>query len=170
MSESRSDLDARIDLDDIAIASPCSAKWEDMKGDDRSRHCAACRLDVYDLSAMTRAEAITLLTARSDSVCIRLHRRADGRVITKDCPVGVRRALRRAGSIVGGMILGAVGIGLAGWILMSSDSSKRSSDAGNLRVPPEGSWDAAVDRAAHATGLLRFCRCEKPAPLMGSRF
>ena len=44
-------------LDDIQIATPCSASWDDMRGDDRVRHCGDCRMNVYNLSEMTRAEA-----------------------------------------------------------------------------------------------------------------
>lgn len=84
-------------LDQIAIASPCSANWHDMRGDARRRFCAQCKLHVHDLSAMTRDEAEALLQAASGGrVCVRLHRRADGRVLTRDCPVGLRQRLRTA--------------------------------------------------------------------------
>jgi hypothetical protein len=39
-------------LDEIEIATPCPASWEAMTGDDRSRFCGQCRLNVYNLSAM----------------------------------------------------------------------------------------------------------------------
>jgi hypothetical protein len=68
-----------------------------MQGDDRVRHCGQCDLDVYDLSAMRRAEAETFLAERlgKSRTCVRFHRRADGRMLTRDCPVGVRAAWRR---------------------------------------------------------------------------
>src|SRR5262245_37704791 len=78
-------------LDRIQIAKPCAANWEEMTGDERVRRCAMCKLDVYDLSQMTRAQAETLLAERAvreNSVgrtCVRLWRRADGTVITADC-------------------------------------------------------------------------------------
>src|SRR4051812_47184360 len=37
-------------LDRITIASPCTASWDDMAGDDRVRFCASCQKDVYNLS------------------------------------------------------------------------------------------------------------------------
>jgi hypothetical protein len=84
-------------LDRISIASPCSANWNDMQGDDRRRFCASCRLHVHDLSAMTRDDAEALLRAAGQGrVCVRLFRRADGRVLTRDCPVGLRQKLRAA--------------------------------------------------------------------------
>lgn len=84
-------------LDDVAIASPCSADWNQMVGDDRRRLCAQCKLHVHDLSAMTSEEALAFLqNVGSGRACVRLFRRADGRVLTKDCPVGLRARLRRA--------------------------------------------------------------------------
>lgn len=86
-------------LDSIQIASPCRTKWDDMIGDDRKRFCSLCQLNVYNVSSMSRSEAEELLNnTDSKSVCLRLFRRADGTIITKDCPVGkelLTRAKRR---------------------------------------------------------------------------
>lgn len=75
----------------MKIASPCSAKWEHMKGDDRTRFCAACQKNVYNVAQLSEAEARELLATHEGHVCMRIFRRRDGRVITKDCPVGRRR-------------------------------------------------------------------------------
>ncbi|MBL8755328.1 MAG: hypothetical protein JNK15_18660 [Planctomycetes bacterium] len=84
-------------LDRIAVASPCSTDWNAMVGDERRRFCASCRLHVHDLSAMTTAEAEALLRAAGGGrLCVRFFRRADGRVLTRDCPVGLRARVRRA--------------------------------------------------------------------------
>src|SRR5689334_22859629 len=117
MNDSRSRTLPELDLDRLSIASPCDSKWEEMTGDDRKRHCAACRLDVFDLSAMSRDEALAMLTERAGKACLRLHRRADGRVITRDCPVGLRRALRRAGTRAASIALAAASVAFAGWVL-----------------------------------------------------
>ena len=91
-------------LDSISIASPCSADWNQMAGDARSRFCAACKLHVHDLSAMTATEATALLrTAGQGRVCVRLFRRADGTVLTRDCPVGLRQKLRAAWARAGAL-------------------------------------------------------------------
>jgi hypothetical protein len=88
-----SQMDARRAslLEDVRIASPCSASWDAMTGDDRVRFCGQCQKNVYDLSALSRGEAETLLAEREGSICVRLYRRADGTVLTADCPVGLRR-------------------------------------------------------------------------------
>jgi hypothetical protein len=99
-------LDARRALpllESIRIASPCNASWDEMKGDDRVRFCGHCEKNVYNLSGMAREEAERLV-AQNDSICVRLYKRADGTVLTQDCPVGVRKRRRRR-------VLAAVGVG-----------------------------------------------------------
>ncbi|MEM9875550.1 MAG: hypothetical protein AAF928_11690 [Myxococcota bacterium] len=78
-------------LRDIRIASPCSASWRAMTGDDHVRHCGQCDKNVYDLSAMTADEAERLLAEHEGYLCVRLYRRRDGTIIHRDCPVGRRR-------------------------------------------------------------------------------
>ena len=76
-------------LEMIQIASPCTANWDDMVGDERMRHCGACNLNVFNLSNMTRNEATAFLAEREGRSCVRMFKRADGTVITRDCPVGI---------------------------------------------------------------------------------
>lgn len=82
------------ELDAIVIESPCTVPWASMAGDDVTRFCGQCRLNVHDVSQMTRAEAGELLRTTGRACCLRVWRRPDGRVITRDCN-RVRRALRR---------------------------------------------------------------------------
>jgi hypothetical protein len=78
-------------LEELRIATPCSASWDDMLGDDRVRFCGRCEKNVYDLSALSRFDAVALVEKHEQRMCVRLARRADGTVITNDCPVGVHR-------------------------------------------------------------------------------
>lgn len=82
-------------LRNIKIASPCSADWNEMYGDDRKRFCGDCKLNVYNLSGMTRDEAETLVMNAEGRLCVRFYQRADGSVITQDCPVGWARVKQR---------------------------------------------------------------------------
>ncbi len=82
-------------LDNVRIATPCSADWDDMAGDERVRFCGKCEKNVYNLSAMTRDQAEALLRAKEGRMCVRIYQRSDGTVLTSDCPVGVRRARLR---------------------------------------------------------------------------
>ena len=79
-------------LNRMQITSPCPASWAEMSGDDRARFCATCEKHVYDFSKMTAAEGVALIREKEGKVCARLWRRADGTVLTADCPVGMRRA------------------------------------------------------------------------------
>jgi len=92
----------QLPLANVLIASPCDVPWTSMVGDERVRHCASCKKDVHNLSAMTRDEIDAFLASQVEGSCgllpcISLFQRADGTVLTADCPVGVRR--RRSRSI-----------------------------------------------------------------------
>jgi hypothetical protein len=83
-------------LEHIRIATPCRADWDDMSGDEQVRFCGKCEKNVYNISEMTRAEAEALVREKEGRLCVRMYQRADGTIITADCPVGVRRARLRA--------------------------------------------------------------------------
>ena len=86
---------------DIKVAAPCSAKWDDMPGGDTVRSCAHCARKVYNLSEMPMAEAADLIRAAEGKLCVRFYRRADGTIMTKDCPTGIRAVRLRAARIIG---------------------------------------------------------------------
>lgn len=100
-------------LDDVRVAAPCRMPWEDMAGDERTRFCGACGMNVYNLSGMTRADANALLAGREGRTCVRFFQRKDGTVLTADCPVGVRirRRMRIAAGAVAGFLVTVTGIG-----------------------------------------------------------
>jgi hypothetical protein len=83
-------------LNNIKIASPCSANWDEMYGNERKRFCGDCKLNVYNLSGMSRAEAENLVTSSEGRLCVRFYKRADGSIITQDCPVGWAKVKQRA--------------------------------------------------------------------------
>ena len=82
-------------LEQVQVAAPCKADWEQMIGSERMRFCGACNLNVYNLSGMTRSEAESLIARNEGRLCVRFYRRRDGSIITKDCPVGLRAIQRR---------------------------------------------------------------------------
>ena len=83
-------------LNNIKIASPCSANWDEMYGNERKRFCGDCKLNVYNLSGMSRDEAENLVTSSEGRLCVRFYKRADGSIITRDCPVGWAKVKQRA--------------------------------------------------------------------------
>ncbi|HVJ88464.1 MAG TPA: hypothetical protein VM580_01595 [Labilithrix sp.] len=99
-------------LDQLKVASPCNARWDEMLGDERVRFCMSCEKHVYNISAMPREEAERLLAERlGKDLCVRFYRRADGTVMTEDCPVGVKKQRRKKLAVavagVGAMTLAA---------------------------------------------------------------
>ena len=96
-------------LEKITVASPCHAQWDQMIGDDRVRYCGSCEKNVFNLSAMTRDEAESLIIATDAKICLRMYKRNDGTVMTEDCPVGAKKKRRKrlAAALVGAAALGA---------------------------------------------------------------
>jgi hypothetical protein len=78
-------------LEDLRIATPCNADWDEMAGDARVRFCGKCEKNVYNLSEMPRTEAESLVREREGRLCVRFYQRQDGTVLTTDCPMGVRK-------------------------------------------------------------------------------
>ncbi len=97
-------LKKRESIDRLRIAAPCPMNWEEMHGDARARFCEQCNLHVYNISELTTREVKTLITKTEGRICGRLYRRADGTVLTKDCPVGLKAIRRRVSRMAGATI------------------------------------------------------------------
>ncbi|HZH89758.1 MAG TPA: hypothetical protein VEX70_03955 [Pyrinomonadaceae bacterium] len=83
-------------LSHVRVAAPCRADWERMRGNERVRFCDACSMNVYNLSNMTKNDAESLLLSAEGRLCVRYYHRADGSIMTDNCPVGLRALKRRA--------------------------------------------------------------------------
>ena len=103
-------------LDEVRVAAPCPADWGKMVGDERVRYCGSCSLHVYNLSGMTKREAEVLVTSAEGRLCVRFYRRADGTILTRNCPVGLsavrRRVTRVAGSALSAVVAFFAGLGI----------------------------------------------------------
>jgi hypothetical protein len=88
-------------FDSLRIASPCPVGWQQMKGSEQVRFCEQCQLHVYNFSGMPRKEAEAIVHQTEGRICGRFYRRADGTILTRDCPVGLRALRRRAVKIAG---------------------------------------------------------------------
>lgn len=158
-------------LDAARIASPCAASWADMTGTEQVRFCGSCEKNVYDISKMTRDAAEELLREATGGVCIRLYRRADGTVITADCPVGVRRkrVRRLAYGVVGGGLLAAGGLASAASVTMG-DVGPPEAMMGQLSVVDEPRVDEAVEiRMGEAPAMHADPPPQSPAPVAPPR-
>lgn len=111
-------------LESITIASPCQVDWNLMTGDEQVRYCGQCQLNVYNLSGMTREEAETLVRGTEGRLCVRYFQRADGTVITRDCPVGLqalhKRRVKRLGKVAAAVtvmtVVGSFCVSVAGQV------------------------------------------------------
>jgi hypothetical protein len=105
-------------LDHVKIGAPCSADWDQMFSfeNNRVRFCSQCNLNVYNLSGMRKEEAEALIIKTEGRLCVRFYRRADGTILTQNCPEGLKAIKRRVAWIaqaVLGMVLSFVsGLGL----------------------------------------------------------
>jgi hypothetical protein len=97
----------RLSLNVLNVPSPCTVPWKSMAGTEQVRFCAQCRKNVYNLSAMTAAEADGLLAGGPDTPCVRFYRRLDGTVVTTHrCGSRAARTWRRLTATLGAMLVG----------------------------------------------------------------
>jgi len=89
-------------LDMVEIAIPCQVPWDSMPGDEQVRHCGQCKQNVYNVSSLTRAEAMRLVGARA---CLRIYRRPDNTVLTSDCRERLRAARKKGLLVFAGTLL-----------------------------------------------------------------
>ncbi len=82
-------------VNDLRIASPCDVPWSSMDGDDRTRHCGQCDRKVHNVARLSAEEVVELLRDSDHPPCFQIWRRADGTVLTSDCPIGARRLRNR---------------------------------------------------------------------------
>ena len=119
-----------------------------MIGDDRKRYCGDCKLNVYNLSGMSRGEAENLILNAEGRLCVRFYKRADGSILTKDCPVGwqaVKRRISRTAAAMFSLLVGLIG-GL-GFVSALSPIKKS-------RILPVLMGDVAVERDTRTMGVM----------------
>jgi len=139
-------------LNQVRIASPCNARWEDMSGDDRSRFCQHCQKHVFNLSAMSRAEAEQLVREKDGKFCGRFYQRRDGRMLTGNCPVGQRRYRNR--------LVKFCAAGFAALAILSA-AVATGGNRNRTRGPLAQKIDVWIYEAKVKLGII------KPAALMG---
>jgi hypothetical protein len=145
-------MKSSIDLDNLSVATPCPKAWADMAGDDRVRFCDQCSLNVYNLAELTEKETQNLILSSGGRICGRLFRRADGTVLTKDCPVGLQ-ALRKRISRKTAAVFATL-LGLSSTIFAQHQSDKdrcqqqvRITKAQNVAPEEARLWGTVYDPA-----------------------
>jgi hypothetical protein len=85
-------------LENIRVASPCQTDWDAMLGDERERFCRECNKSVYNLSALTRKQAATLISDKQGKLCAKFSLRPDGTLLTLE-PAATRAPRGRASRV-----------------------------------------------------------------------
>jgi len=154
-------------LDNLRVASPCKADWDGMLGDDRVRFCAQCGKNVYNLSDMAREEAEAFLREVEAAPCVRFFRRADGTVLTSDCPVGLRRRRVKQSALAVGVSLLAGATGTIVTTLAPSEHPTAPVVDGSHAVKPSPHETTRAEQAGRGTvivGELPFTESEDVKP------
>jgi ankyrin repeat protein len=86
-------------FDRMIIPAPCKADWDKMIGNDRVRFCEHCNLHVTNLSSLTRQAAIRLVARSQGRLCVRMVKRSDGSVLTKQMPKQLHQIARRVSRV-----------------------------------------------------------------------
>lgn len=168
-------MNMNINLDNIRVASPCNARWEDMAGNERARFCGQCRKNVFNLSAMKRTEIEALIREKEGEFCGRFYQRPDGRMITADCPTGQRRCrdrLVRWGGAMFATVLLILGVRTNGRAQEKNKSATPKGDpnrlVGEVSVAPARMGDIAVLHSAVTNGIggLTKCPATNRAPMI----
>ncbi len=123
-------------LDQVRVASPCNASWDEMLGDDRVRFCTSCEKNVFNLSAMSREDAEGLIQERvGGELCVRFYQRADGTIMTQDCPVGVGKK-RRKMAVLAAAGAGAMALAVTSLFTKTMGKPVVGATMGEMEVQP----------------------------------
>jgi hypothetical protein len=126
-----------VNLDDISISYPCPANWNAMEGDERVRFCSQCKLNVYNISEMSKDDARDLIANKEGEgqLCIRLYRRPDGTVITDNCPVGLKAFRARVRTNFIALAIWVFGIAFVSWVAVNLHADRYTIISGGMGAP-----------------------------------
>jgi hypothetical protein len=149
-------------------ATPCSFVWDATETKERFRYCDLCKTPVYNFAGLEQPEADELIFQRENRRNATLYKRADGKYMTVNCPVEVKRKRDMIYMSVGGVFLAIAAIAIM--VLMprppkpepkavvedvqprgngtatnrtSGTGSPTSSSASSGQTPPAGSDDGS---------------------------
>jgi len=121
-------------LRNLRIATPCHVGWENMTGDERVRFCDSCKLHVYNFSELTSREIESLVLKTNGRLCGRMYQRADGTILTRDCPVGLRAVRHRVARFAGAVFATILGLCSVTFSQTNSDKSSQSKQTASFKI------------------------------------
>lgn len=134
----------------LQIKTPCPKTWDQLSGDNAKRFCSECSLHVHNATALTRREALELVSNANERVCMRMELDSCGAPVYRDSrsklPGRVGRwALTTAAALLAACHRGAsVGAGEAP--TPNAGTTQNSTVMGKVRQP-EVVGDVAVPQA-----------------------
>lgn len=149
-------------IHDLQIATPCKADWNAMSGDERKRFCGECKMHVYNISSMTLPEAEALIVGADGArVCLRMFRRADGTVMTKDCPVGIAAKLKSRVKKTVACVSAAAALAMA-WFLNTRQEQPETANTVNSHCQGSGLSMGAAARRNPEQGRMMMGNVASP--------
>ncbi len=141
-------------LDRIHVASPCSADWDEMAGDEQVRFCKHCSKHVHDLSKITRNDVRKLVAASGGNLCVRYQKRPDGTLKTAERAEPLTQIKRRLSRIAAGAFTASL--------------SLAQSVAAQTARPAGGERPAAIQHVTLGRMLINPTAGKLPASLVGT--
>jgi hypothetical protein len=77
-------------VDSKKLAKRCAWRWDD-DSTERFRYCQTCKSQVYNFEGLELAQAEALILIRENKRNATLYKRPDGKFMTQDCPVQVKK-------------------------------------------------------------------------------
>ena len=147
-------------LNNLKIASPCSANWDEMVGDNRRRFCGECKLNVYNLSGMSKTEAENLIENSEGRLCVRFYKREDGTVLTEDCPVGwaaIKKRVSKTAAAFASLVIGLIS-GLGFTVAYNKKESEKLMGAVTMVTPTPKATPKATPKQPPLMGKIAVPR------------
>jgi hypothetical protein len=147
----------------IAIESPCSARWEEMKGNEQVRFCSHCELNVTDLTQMTRPKAISLVRRSKGRLCLRIQRSPAGELVTRPSVQKLYSISRRASRIAAGTFTALMSISTAAYAQSgSTDPNPQEPPVAQQPIEPTATPDTVIQEPPMLGGVMVMISYEQP--------
>ncbi len=148
-------------------ATTCAWTWEETDSKDKYRYCATCQTPIYNLAGIERLEAEALIFNRENRKKFTLYTRVDGKFMTTDCPVQVKRKNDLIMLAVGAIVLVVGAITLMVLMPPQPQSTPSASTSAPDVVRRSPTSQASVNRqsgSSHFEAGQRFQTFALPAP------
>lgn len=131
-----------------------------MTGNSQVRHCAQCDRDVYNFTEMTTAQIERVIAAANRGrVCGRLYERADGTILTRDCPVGARARIRKVTRRISALLAAAMSFACTARAFPQQDGST----LGDVMIAQSGLRLSVVSKSGSAVPEAQITVTARPS-------